>query len=173
MITAQLFSKKCSLLIVMFSIVFIFPMLQQAHATMPKPIISCTLSVPHTSFITNEILLDFTVTNLSNKSISLLTWYSPLEGFLSNLFLITNLDSNELLNYQGPMVKRGQPTQDDFLPLAVNESITNQINLAQAYQLTKGSFSLQLHHSTIQLRLQDMQLTNVNCSPNVVDFEIH
>jgi len=172
MIPAQLLNNKYNLIITMLTIALMFSMLKKVQAKMSKPIISCAISVQSTSLRADEILLDFIITNNSNKGISLLTWYSPLEGFLSNLFVITKLKNNELIEYQGPLVKRSQPTEDDFLSLAAKESITRQIDLSQAYQLTEGRFSLKLNRTTMQLRSQGMQSTNINCSPEITVFEV-
>lgn len=168
----QILSNKRNFIIAFFSITYMLTTIHKAQAKMSESIISCSISVKSPLLLSNEILLDFTITNLSNKEISLLTWYSPLEGFLSNLFRITKLKNGELLEYQGPMVKRGQPTQIDYITLAAKESITSQINLAQAYPLTKGHFSLQVNRTKMQLRLQSQQLTNINCSPEITTFEI-
>lgn len=49
----------------------------------------------------------FTLENLSDETVYVLKWFTPLEGLFGDIFRITR-DSEEI-PYTGPMVKRGDP----------------------------------------------------------------
>lgn len=170
---AEFFINKRSVAIAIFSIAFMFTLFDKAQADMSKPTIACALLIQSPQQLSNRISLTFSITNPYNEEVKLLTWYTPFEGFLSNLFIIKNLETNKELNYQGPMVKRGQPNQDDYLLLSAIKSAVTEVNLVQGYQLTKGRFSLQLKQTTMKFSVQDNQLTNINCSSETILFEIH
>jgi len=177
---SQFSNNKFNLVIVITVIVLstffaiIFNLKADDHMThqVKKSNIACSIKFNSPQKLSNEITLSFSVTNPMNEEISLLTWYTPFEGFLSNLFIITNTETGETLKYQGPMVKRLAPETEDYVTLSANQTITTTINLAQGYQLTKGHFSLQLIPTTIKLNLQDNQRKSFYCSPEIITFEI-
>ncbi len=83
----------------------------------------------------------FTLDNVSEDTLYILKWYTPLEGLKGNIFKVM-LDSGEI-RYRGPMVKRGQPDQDDYIRLGPGEATENRIDLSRGYNLsTPGRYSV-------------------------------
>lgn len=75
----------------------------------------------------------FTLENLSSAPLWVLTWYTPLEGLKGKIFRVI-CDSQEI-SYEGPMVKRGSPTQDDYVFIGAGQSVSAENNISLAYNL--------------------------------------
>lgn len=143
----------------------------QAHMT--EQTFDCTITLPSSQKVTQGIMLEFTVQNNTENDILLLSWYTPFEGFWSNLFIITDSTGNKL-RYQGPMVKRSAPASEDYIKLLANKKFTMKLDLTQAYELSPGSFSLQLKQQNFQykLRAEDLKLMNFKCDIEKVTVQI-
>lgn len=145
---------------------------QGAQAEMAEELISCKISLVSPQNLTEGVFVTFSVYNQSNENLSLLSWYTPFEGFLSNLFII--LDSNGVqLNYQGPMVKRATPLASNFIELLAKKKATVTLDLTQAYPLSKGSFSVQLLRTQLQLKDKSANLRNITCSVELALLQIN
>jgi hypothetical protein len=81
------------------------------------------------------VLVRFTLRNRSARPVSVLTWQTPLEGLLGDVFRVRK-DGGEPLPYRGPMVKRGDPDADDYVRLAPGAEATEEVDVALAYDLT-------------------------------------
>jgi len=136
---------------------------------MPK-MLKCELKIEPQQYVAQAILLDFTIHNTSAKPISILTWYTPFEGFFSNLFKITN-KANLTLEYQGPMVKRSTPQIDDFVTINANSSLTTQIDLAQAYEFKKDDYVIALITKPIAHKVNNVFNSSI-CHVNSVSIKI-
>ena len=143
----------------------------QAQAYMNEQKFDCTLSLPSPQRIEQGILLEFNIQNNTEKDILLLSWYTPFEGFLSNLFIITD-NTGKKLNYKGAMVKRFSPEPEDYIKLTSKEKFSIQLDLTQAYQFSKGTFSLQLKQQNIQYKYQNSELMNFSCNIEKVSVQI-
>ncbi|MBU2971674.1 hypothetical protein KO527_20195 [Pseudoalteromonas sp. C2R02] len=136
---------------------------------MPK-MLKCELKIEPQQYEAQAVLLDFTIHNTSAKPISLLTWYTPFEGFFSNLFKITNKE-NQTLEYLGPMVKRNTPQIDDFVIINANSSLTTQIDLAQAYEFKKDDYAITLITKPIAHKVNNVFNSSI-CHANTVSINI-
>jgi hypothetical protein len=124
-----------------------------------KPItLSCTISIDSLPLSAEAVMLEFTLTNTLDKKLELLTWYTPFEGFLSDLFVIINKETGEPLIYQGPMVKRIQPDIEDYFPLPAMKKMSTTLNLSQAYQFSTGSYLVKLKRNNFYLKSDKTQL---------------
>ncbi len=130
----------------------------KAFENMEPKVITCTISVDSLPLSTEAVLLDFSLTNLLDEKIELLTWFTPFEGFLSDLFVITNKETGKKLNYQGPMVKRIEPNIEDYLTISAKKTISMTLNLSQAYQFSPGIYLLKLKRSNFYLKNHKRQL---------------
>ncbi len=89
----------------------------------------------------DSVGLRFTLTNTSGDTLSLLEWHTPLEGFNSDMFRVER--DGEPILYVGRTVKRGAPEAGDYLTLAPGESVSEVVDLAQAYALyEQGDYSV-------------------------------
>ncbi len=105
------------------------------------PELSCRLALVGPAVAGEPILLRFELTNSSDRTVHVLKWYTPLEGLRGNLFRVTR-DGKEL-DYRGPMVKRGQPQLGDYAAIPSGESVSAEVDLARAYDLSApGEYQL-------------------------------
>ena len=79
----------------------------------------------------SPIDINFKLENLSNESLWVLNWYTPLEGVKGKIFRVL-CDGKEIL-YEGPMMKRGEPTKDDYLQIDHGSSASAEVDLSKAY----------------------------------------
>jgi peptidyl-Lys metalloendopeptidase len=81
----------------------------------------------------NPIIINFTLENLSNENLWVLTWYTPLEGLKGKIFRVI-CDGTEI-PYEGPMVKRGQPKKGDYIHIDPGRSVSVEVDLSNVYKL--------------------------------------
>jgi|WetSurSiteA1Bulk_404760.scaffolds.fasta_scaffold90187_1 peptidyl-Lys metalloendopeptidase len=82
------------------------------------------------------IRISFTLENLTNEYLWVLTWYTPLEGLMGNIFMVTCDGLN--IVYEGPMVKRANPEPIDYQRIGPRESISSIVDLSAGYSLPKS-----------------------------------
>lgn len=73
----------------------------------------------------------FTLTNRGDRPVSVLKWHTPLEGIRNDIFRIVK--DGEPVPYVGPMVKRAQPTAEDYVTLAPGETASATVDLGAVY----------------------------------------
>lgn len=81
------------------------------------------------------IVLGFTLKNLSQKTAWALTWYTPLEGIKGNIFVVKC--DNVIVPYEGRMVKRANPTRDEYICLFPGKSVHVEFDLSSCYSLVE------------------------------------
>lgn len=81
----------------------------------------------------SAIVLDCQAINISEQTIKLLPWNTPIEGQLMGHYLIIENDQGESLDYRGIMVKRAAPTESDYAILEPGEVIDNSVDLTLSY----------------------------------------
>ena len=79
------------------------------------------------------ILIRFTLENMADGDLWVLTWYTPLEGLMGRIFTVT-CDGREIL-YEGMMVKRGDPGSKDYMHISPHGSVSAVVDLSEAYPL--------------------------------------
>jgi len=80
------------------------------------------------------ISIHFTLENLSDQAIQILTWYTPLEGLKGKIFRVTR--NGKSIDYNGRMVKRGKPTPADYVRVAPRSSVSAEVDLTTAYDFS-------------------------------------
>lgn len=111
---------------------------------------SCHLDIPGRIAKADSATITFTLTNQNHSPVRVLTWYTPLEGFWSNLFEISN-HRGETLDYQGPIAKRLKPDDEDYLTIAARETVTVELDLTQVYSLPRGHYTLKINNENTNL----------------------
>jgi hypothetical protein len=76
----------------------------------------CSLSAAATYRLGGATLVEFRIRNTSNQAYQLLTWGTPLEDDAATSFLTVYRD-DELLEYDGRLVKQGEPVDRDYVTL--------------------------------------------------------
>jgi hypothetical protein len=89
----------------------------------------------------NQAQIQMTITNQSTFDVKLLSWHTPFEGFLSHMFDVEY--QGALLAYQGPMVKRNAPTENDYFVLRSGTARTASVNLGLIYDMSQpGTYQI-------------------------------
>ena len=86
----------------------------------------------------------FVLSNPSQAPVWVLKWNTPLEGWMGSIFTVTGPDGTEL-PYTGPMVKRGDPSRDEYVQIPPGGETDAEVDLANVYDLSKpGRYRLQV-----------------------------
>ena len=75
----------------------------------------------------------FSIENLSSADVWILKWYTPLEGIKGKIFEVT-CDGVDI-QYEGRLMKRGNPESDDYVRLHAGESAHADFDLTNVYSL--------------------------------------
>lgn len=101
-----------------------------------------TLQVPKgktSAFKASEaITVDFVLTNPSASPVKVLAWRTPFLGVTDDIFAVAAGRAGQVsgtVGYIGPLIKRGEPQEDDFITLAPGESRIETVNLAEYYAI--------------------------------------
>ena len=132
----------------------------------------CFLSVSSTPSSPDKVLLNFSFKNSHSKKIKLLMWNTPFEGFFSDLFVITNIDTQEQLIYQGPIVKRLQTQAEDYLLISPGDISTTTLDLSLAYHFDPGSYQLKLKVSTLYYQGENLSHFPIICVVSSIKLSI-
>lgn len=79
------------------------------------------------------ILIAFDLENSSSTDLWILKWYTPLEGIKGKIFEVTC--DGVAIPYEGRLVKRGNPGEDDYILLHPGGSAHAEFDLSEAYSL--------------------------------------
>ena len=91
----------------------------------------------HSSYVQGEpVKIKFTLTNVSSQNLWVLKWYTPLEGIKGKIFQL--VCDGEDVQYQGRMMKRGEPDQNDYVQLPAGGLVSAEVDLSAAYSLSSG-----------------------------------
>lgn len=121
---------------------------EAANATAP---LSCTLQSPAKAVAGKPVSVSFELTNVTNQTLYVLTWNTPLEGRLLNDTFEVTRDGVEL-PYLGPMVKRAPPTADSYVAIAPKASVTKEVEISNAYGVTTpGAYGIEFRGSLMDV----------------------
>ena len=96
--------------------------------------ISIKIEFDQTQYKANERQnLCFTMTNDSDKTVHVLKWHTPLEGFKSDMFRVEK--DGEHAVYLGREMKRGMPKPEDYVIIEPKGSISANLNITEAYDI--------------------------------------
>ena len=105
----------------------------------------CDLDIDQATGVGKPVMLRLTLSNTFIQPVEVLQYYTPFEGILGDIFYIHYGD--EVLSYRGPLVKRGPPTDEDWLLLETDESLTTEVDLSSAWNLGRsGDYTLRLRN---------------------------
>lgn len=113
--------------------------------------------------IDTDIKIVFTITNNSDKEYKFCYWQTPLEkSFTSDFFEIKFED--KIIEYSGVMIKRGSPHKSDYFFLKPKQSISEEINLRDGYNINKQGI--------YKIRFKGSQINNLQNS-NQIEISIN
>ena len=84
----------------------------------------------------DDVTCEVTITNTQDKDYFMLKRYTPLEGLISPLFSITR--DGEMVPYDGILVKRGPPSEDDYVRIRAKTSVLSSVDLSEAYSFNSA-----------------------------------
>jgi hypothetical protein len=91
-----------------------------------------------------QVSLEIELENTSNMDLYVLTWQTPLEGLYCDCLKVVR-EGRDRVEYDGPMVKRGKPTANDYLEIKAGQSVTHTFDLARAYDVhLPGQYEVEL-----------------------------
>ncbi len=137
-----------------------------------QPLLSCKLNIAKAQRITDGVFVDFIILNQSESDLYVLQWYTPLEGFYSKIFNITD-QFGQPLPYQGPMVKRAKPESSDYQLIRAKGNIATMLDLSSAYNLNPGRYKLELKKPTLQIIENGIPLTIDQCQTDSINFTVN
>lgn len=71
-----------------------------------------------------------------------LRWYTPLEGVRGSFLKVER--EGIALPYQGPLVKRGDPSLEDYVEIYSGKPVEGTVDLGPAYDFSRpGSYSIE------------------------------
>lgn len=116
-----------------------------------------TMTVPETVKVGSPIMLQFTVTNNSDKELKFCKWHTPFENFMNSYFEIQD-SKGEPAQYRGPMAKRIMPPPDEaYIKVPAKGKVSSEIDLLAGYSITApGTYKVTYQDSGMS------GLTNVN-----------
>ncbi|WP_428617318.1 hypothetical protein [Shewanella sp.] len=76
-------------------------------------------------------------------------WYllsraTPFDAWFSEFLTLTDTQRQTVLEYQGALAKRGQPSDDEYLLLPTDKPLTASLQLSQAYVIAPGEYRISL-----------------------------
>jgi peptidyl-Lys metalloendopeptidase len=109
-----------------------------------------SLSADKASFKASEsALVSVTLRNASGKTAKLHKKFTLAEGVEEPLFAVAR--DGKQVNYEGPHIKRGPVSEEDYLSLKPGESQTWTVDLAESYDLSKtGDYSIRFAVGSLQ-----------------------
>jgi peptidyl-Lys metalloendopeptidase len=100
----------------------------------PSPAgLSATLEAPSSLPHGAAVNLTFALTNHSPERLYVITWYTPLERILGEIFRVER--DGQTIAYEGPLVMRGDPLPEDCVLLEPGASVSAGVDLATVYDL--------------------------------------
>nr|WP_062331521.1 M35 family metallo-endopeptidase [Herbidospora sakaeratensis] len=104
----------------------------------------CALRTQPRYRLGDQILVSFEIRNTSEEPYRILTWDIPLLDSPLN-FLSVSHEGSELL-YDGPMVRRVDPTEKEYISLAPGESRSAEVDISRLYAIQlPGEYTVTLN----------------------------
>ncbi len=138
----------------------------------PSGILSCQLSVSSPVQQGHPVNVELVLHNGLTVPVRVLRYFTPFEGIMGEIFDIHR--QGQPLLYEGPMVKRAAPGEEDWLLLNAGEALSATVDIAGAWNLAQpGEYRLQLRDG-IRYRVagepEPRQLDPASCG--TVDFAV-
>jgi hypothetical protein len=101
-----------------------------------------TLDAPATLPSGERVSLGFTLTNETDARLYVLKWYTPLEGIAGEILRVER--DGEALPYLGILAYRAAPPPDAYILLNAGDSVSAEVDLATAYDLSEaGEYTIE------------------------------
>lgn len=129
---------------------------------------NCTVDA--TGLAQGRVVLKCSASNLSGNTLRLLPWNTPLESRLMGRFLDITDQIGTSLAYQGLMVKRASPEDQDYIEIQAGEDLVNSLDLTisysfcanRVYQISYSTEQYREDGSTIKLHMPTVAFSTTN-----------
>lgn len=138
----------------------------------------CTLEAKERYVIGEPVNIRFSLQNRTDRTLNILTWYTPLEGIAGEIFRVMR-NGNEV-PYRGILAKRGDPLKEEYVTVEPGATVSAVVDLAKDYDLSQVGrynveFTSQLYdvseeESSIPKKRENHHPQALPC--NSVSFEI-
>lgn len=118
-----------------------------AASAAPPGSLQCSLQAPARVSAGQPVMLAFTVTNRSASPLRLLEWNTPFEGWFAPYVEVVR--DGVAVTYHGPVMKRGDPSADEYFALAAGGSRRAEVDLALPFDLSVPGRYLVTPHVTL------------------------
>ena len=97
--------------------------------------LECVLETQERYVIGEPVELRFSLHNRTDRTLYVLTWYTPLEGLAGEILRLTR-DGNPV-PYRGILAKRGDPTAEEYVAIQAGGMADAVVDLAESYDLSQ------------------------------------
>lgn len=151
------------------------------HPEMPAhpPELECLLGPPRRATVGQPIEISFVLRNTGPAPVWVLRWQTPLEDLRGDVLGIVGPDGKPL-PYQGPMVKRGDPTPEDYVRLEPGAASERVVDAGAAYPIaapgaykvsfTRGLADVITREGEVPRRRDLLRPFPLTCEP--ADFQV-
>jgi hypothetical protein len=95
----------------------------------------CTLQAPAQASAGGPVMLRFTLSNTGRQAVQVLEWNTPFEEGWFSPYVQVSRDGVPV-PYNGPALKRGEPSGDQYFALAAGASRSVEVDLSLAFDLS-------------------------------------
>ena len=95
--------------------------------------LACRMGAPAKVAQGKSLPFKFGISNRGKKTVYVLTWNTPLEGFFGKSLRVIGPQGE--VQYRGAMVKRGAPGREDYVRILPGATVWKNMDLATAYEL--------------------------------------
>ncbi|MEJ2758055.1 MAG: hypothetical protein P8046_06175 [Anaerolineales bacterium] len=127
--------------------------------------LTARLEIPKQLTTRDEVNLKFTLTNISERPMYVLKWYTPLEGIAGKIFRVTR--DGQMVPFDGILASRAAPSLDAYVFLAAGASVSAVVDLSTSFDFSKaGTYEIQF----ISPRISHIALSEAEMATSVDDL---
>lgn len=135
-------------------LITLFLVLSTTVFALDKEVVSITLLNGKQSSETNATGIIINIANNTEKSIKVLKWNTPLEGTLRADMFNVSID-NKKVSYVGIKVKRGAPTEEDYIIFQPKETKTINLDISNYYKMDSSGIYAISYKGSVEFSLAD------------------
>ncbi|HHL19157.1 MAG TPA: hypothetical protein ENJ33_05435 [Thiothrix sp.] len=110
--------------------------------------IAISLSAEPSYKVKEAVFVTISVTNNTHNNIKFLKWGTPFESMPTRDMFSVKKEDNQMLPYQGRMIKRGKPEASDYISIQAGQTLKQSIDISKAYGINEsGTYHVQYKES--------------------------
>lgn len=110
--------------------------------------IAISLSAEPSYKVKEAVFVTVRVTNNTHNDIKFLKWGTPFESMPTRDMFSVKKEDNQILPYQGRMVKRGKPEANDYISIQAGQTLKQGMDISRAYGINaSGTYHVQYKES--------------------------